>query len=158
MRVRPLDDEFVQMSVMQIAARASATLPQTSTSTLFTISGGAIRVLGIYGEVTVVLPAGANNAKLTFDPLGAGSSIDLCATLDIAGKAVGTIFSIVGVLATAMKGVSIWCVVPANDIPAPGLRLGPGNILFDCDANKSGQVKWTLLYQKVEPNATVLVQ
>jgi hypothetical protein len=141
--------------VMNIIERPTSNLPQTTTQGLFRITGGKICVHGIFGEVTTAIQNQANNTKLTFDPSGTGSSIDLCAVLSIANKAVGIILSIVGVLATAMKGTSIWCVVPADNIAAPGLVLGPGDILLDCAASNTGQVKWTLNYTPVDVGATV---
>lgn len=141
----------------QLLERPTSALPQTTTQGLFRITGGKILVQGIYGEVTTVIQTQANNTKLTFDPSGAGSSIDLCAVLSITAKAVGIIFSIVGVLATAMKGTSIWCVVPADNIAAPGLLLGPGDILLDCAASNTGNVKWTLTYVIVDAGANVTI-
>lgn len=141
----------------QILERATASLPQTATGGLFRITGGKILVKGIYGEVTTVIQTQANNTKLTFDPSGAGTSIDLCSVLNISAKAVGIILSIVGVLATAMKATSIWCVVPADNIAAPGLVLGPGDILLDCAASNTGSVKWTLVYENIDAGANVAV-
>lgn len=139
----------------RICERATADLPQTAAGGLFRITSGKIRVISIVGEVTTVIQTQANNTKLTFDPAGTGSSIDLCAVLSITAKAVGTLFTIVGVLATAMKGTSIWCAVPADNIPAPGLVLGPGDILLDCAASNTGKVKWTLVYELIDEAAEV---
>lgn len=156
MRLRPMDDEAIQLSELQIVQRATAVLPQSTDVALFRISGGAIRVHGLYGEVTTAIASGTNNAKLKHNPLGTGSDVDLCATLDIVSDAVGTVYSITGTLATAMKSTSLWLVAPADDIPAQGLTLFPGDIELDCDASKTGNVRWTLIYRKLEPNATVI--
>lgn len=138
--------------------RATKVLPQTAAEALFTIAGGKIKLKGIYGEVTTVIQTQANNTKLTFDPTVAGpSSTDMCAVLDITAKAVGSIFSIVGVVATAMKVTAGLIVVPANDIPEPGITLGPGSILLDCAASNTGSVKWTIEYELLDGNATVVV-
>lgn len=141
----------------RILERATAALPQTTAGALFRITGGKILVKGIYGEVTTVIQTQANNTKIIFNPSGTGSSIDLCAVLDISAKAVGIILSIVGVLATAMKATSIWCVVPADNIAAPGLVLGPGDIELSCAASNTGNVKWTLVYEAVDAGANVAV-
>ena len=86
-----------------------------------------------------------------------GADVDLCAVLDIANDAVGQIYSIVGVLATAMKSTTLWVVAPADDIPAQGLTLGPGDIELDCAASNTGQVKWTLVYELIDTGANVAV-
>jgi hypothetical protein len=141
--------------VPRITERATAALPQTTDGALFRITGGKIRVLGIYGEVTTAIQNQANNTKLKLNPSGAGSDLDLCAALDIANDAVGTIYSITGTLATAMKSTSLWAVAPADDIAAPGLVLGPGDIELDCAASNTGSVKWTLLWVPVDAGANV---
>lgn len=141
----------------QIAERPAANLPQTADVALFRITGGKVRVLGIYGEVTTAIQNQANNTKIKFNPAGVGADVDLCAVLDIANDAVGQIYSIVGVLATAMKSTTLWVVAPADDIPAQGLTLGPGDIELDCAASNTGQVKWTLVYELIDTGANVAV-
>lgn len=135
--------------------RATANLPQSTNHALFTITGGKVRILSIVGEVTTVIQTQANATKLTYDPSGAGSSIDLCATLDITAKAVGAFFTIVGVLATALKATSVWLAVPADCIPSPGIILGPGSILLDCAASNTGQIKWSVIYDPIDNGAVV---
>jgi hypothetical protein len=137
--------------------RPTANLPQTADVALFRITGGKIRVLSLIGEVTTVIQTQANNTKLKHNPVGVGSDVDLCAVLDITADAVGTYYSIVGVLATAMKSTSLWLVVPADNIAAAGLILGPGDIELDCAASNTGQVKWTLVYELMEAGANVAV-
>lgn len=137
--------------------RPTAALPQTTDGALFRITGGKIRVLSIIGEVTTVIQTQANATKLKHNPSGTGSDVDLCATLDITADAVGTLYSIVGVLATAMKSTTLWAVVPADNIPMPGLILGPGDIELDCAASNTGSVKWTLVYEAVDAGANVAV-
>lgn len=137
--------------VLRIAERAAALLPQTAAGTLFNITGGKVLITAIYGEVVVVLPATANATKLQFVSTSPGSTTDLCATLDITGKAVGTVFSIVGVLATALKATTNNMVVPADNIPAPGLVLGPGAIKVNCGGSMvTGTVKWTVNYLPID--------
>jgi hypothetical protein len=142
----------------QILERVTKLIPQTADEALFRITGGKIRVLQIYGEVTTAIGAVANATKLKHNPSGTGSDVDLCATLDINADAVGQVYSIVGVLATAMKSTTLWLVVPADSIPAPGLVLGPGDIEIDCAGSSvTGKVKWTLVYELVDPGANVAV-
>ncbi len=145
--------EFVGV---QVVTRATAALPQSTQSALFTISGGAIQLLSIIGEVTTVIQNQANDTQLVFNPTGTGSDLDLCADLDIANDAVGTVYSITGTLADALKSTSLWAVAPADNIPWPGLILAPGTIELDCAASNTGSVKWTLLYKKLESASAVV--
>lgn len=142
-------------SVRKIVERATAALPQTADGALFTITGGKIRVVGIYGEVTTVIQTQANATKLKHNPSGVGSDVDLCATLDITGDAVRTIYSITGTLATAMKSTTLGVVVPADNIAYPGIVLDEGDIELDCAASNTGSVAWTLEYEVVDAGATV---
>lgn len=133
--------------------RATAALPQTSTSTLFTVSGGRILVTGIWGEVTTVIQTQADNTKLTFDPTDAGATQDLCAVLDITADAVGTIYSITGTPATAMQD-ALNFLPPSKGLANP-ILLKPGAILLDCAASNSGSVKWSITYIAVDTGASV---
>lgn len=141
--------------VPQIVERATAALPQTADGALFRITGGKVRVLGIYGEVTTAIQNQANDTKLKHNPSGTGSDVDLCAALNIANDAVGQIYSITGTLATAMKSTTLWLVAPADDIAGPGLVLAPGDIELDCAASNTGSVKWTLIYVPIDSAGVV---
>lgn len=131
--------------------RATALPPQGTTASIFRISGGKVRLTGIFGEVTTAIGAVANATKLIHDPSGAGANVDLCATVDINAFAVGKVLSIVGVLATAMKATTLWLVVPADNIPWPGLILAPGDIVLSCAGSSvTGSIKWTVNYEPVD--------
>ncbi|HJV15623.1 MAG TPA: hypothetical protein VJ625_17185 [Propionibacteriaceae bacterium] len=135
-------------------SRATATLPQTTTSTLFTISTGRVLVTAIVGEVTTVIQTQADNTKLTFDPTAAGATQDLCAVLDITADAVGTMYSITGTPATALQDALNF--LPSNKVLAQPLILKPGSILLDCAASNTGSVKWDLWYVPLDDGASVV--
>ena|SRR3990167_4126693 len=142
----------------KILERPTAAIPQTADGALFRITGGKIRVLGIHGEVTTAIGAVANATKLKHNPAGVGADVDLCATLDINADAVGQVYSITGTLATAMKSTSLWLIAPADDIAAPGLTLGIGDIEIDCAGSSvTGSVKWTLVYENIDAGANVAI-
>lgn len=142
--------------IRNITERAAALPPQTADGALFRITGGKVRILSIIGEVTTLIGAVANATKLKHNPAGTGADVDLCATLDINADAVGTYYSIVGVLATAMKSTTLWLVVPADAIPAPGLVLGTGDIELDCAGSSgTGAIKWTVEWVPVDAGANL---
>lgn len=134
--------------------RATAALPQTATSTLFTISGGKVLITSLVGEVTTVIQTQADNTKLTFDPTDAGATQDLCAVLDITADAVGTMYSLTGTVATAMQDALNF--LPSNKVLAQPLVLKPGAILLDCAASNTGSVKWDLCYIPLDNGASVV--
>jgi hypothetical protein len=143
-------------TVKQIAERITANLPQTAQATIFRVSGGKVRIKSITGEVTTVIQTQANNTKLVFSSTSPGSDTDLCGVLSTTAKAVGSLFSITGTLATAMKVTTNNMVVPADDLAAPGLVLGPGDIKLDCAASNTGKVKWTCEWEPVDANAMLI--
>lgn len=134
--------------------RATADLPKTTTSPLFTISGGRILLMGIFGEVTTVIQTQSNNTKLVFDPTDTGANQDLCANLDITADAVGTIYSITGTPATAMQDSLNY--VPSSKMMAQPILLKPGAIALTCAASNSGSVKWDMFYIPVDDGAAVV--
>jgi hypothetical protein len=134
-------------------SRATAALPQTTASALFTVSGGKVLITGLVGEVTTVIQTQADNTKLTFDPTDAGATQDLCAVLDITADAVGTMYSITGTPGTAMQDALNF--LPSNKVLAQPLVLKPGSILLDCAASNTGSVKWELTYIPLDNGASV---
>jgi len=130
--------------------RSAANLPQSTQSALFTVSGKVL-VCDIVGEVTNVVQAGANNMKLVSNPT-VGADVDLCATVDIAAAAVGSMFNISGTLSDAMvKTVSGAFVSQASPIV-----VSDGTIDLSCDASKTGKIKWVLFYLPLASGATIV--
>lgn len=137
-----------------LISRATASLPATTTSTLFTIATGRVLITSILGEVTTVIQTQANNTKLQFDPTDTGATQDLCAVLDISADAVGTMYSITGTPATAMGDALNF--MSADKMLARPLVLKPGGILLSCAATNTGSVKWGLTYIPLDSGATVV--
>lgn len=130
--------------------RPPATLPQTAQAALFTVSGGRIAVLGLVGEVTVVIQTQANNTKIVSNPT-TGTDVDLCAVLNITAKEVGALFGITGTFADALVGANAGTTVLC-DRP---VVVPIGTIDLNCAASNTGSVKWRLLWLPIDANATV---
>lgn len=141
---------FTRLALGFQVNRATATLPQTTAHALFTIVGGRIKVTQIIGEVTTVIQTQANNTKLTANPT-TGTSVDMCAALDITADEVGCLYGITGTPANALVGTNAG-LTPAM---ACGQILNVGTIDLDCAANNTGSVKWTLFYQPIDRGAYV---
>jgi hypothetical protein len=135
---------FQRVTVVQsglVLPRSPKAIPQAGVSPLYTISGGRVRVLSLFGEVTTLIAGGANNAKVQYKPTGQ-TAIDLCAVADINAQAVGQVASVIGPAATplavgwgAQSGTTDWL-------------LGPGTIDLNCvNAAGTGAYKWTLVYE-----------
>lgn len=142
---------FQRVTVVQtglVLPRGSKTIPQNGVSSLYTISGGPIRILYLFGQVTTVIAGGANNTKLQFKPTGQ-TAVDLCAVADINAQAVGQFASLVGPAATALA--LGWGVIAGSS----DWLLGPGTIDLNCvQAAGTGAYKWTLGYESY-PGAAV---
>lgn len=131
--------------------RATATLPQTTQSALFTVTGGRIAVLGIVGEVTTAIQNQANNTKIVANPT-TGTDVDMCAVLNIAAKEVGTLFGITGTFGDALVGANAGATV-LQDRP---IVVPIGTIDLSCSAGNTGAVKWKLLWLPIDAAATVV--
>lgn len=131
-------------------SRDSATLPQGTAGALFNVSGGRVIVTGIVGEVTTQIQNQANNTKLVGNP-DTGTSVDLCAVLDIANDEVGALYGITGSFSDAMVGANAGATVwPTNPVVVPA-----GSVDLDCAASNSGEVKWALTYVPLDDGASV---
>jgi hypothetical protein len=131
--------------------RATAALPQTTNSAIFTIAGGRVFVPLIIGEVTTIIQNQANNTKLIGVP-SAGSNVDLCAVVDIANLEVGGKLVPVGVLATALGKTNAGAAAG----PSAGLIVTTGTINLSCAASNTGSIKWSLFYVPIDDGANVV--
>jgi len=131
--------------------RAAAVLPQTTAHALFTITGGNVEILGVAGEVTIVIGAVANATKLTYNPTAAGASTDLCTANNIISDAVGTMYSMTGDTTQQLRD-GIFLV---QELAQP-LIMGPGTIDLDCGGSTTGEVQWHIVYRKLEPAASLI--
>lgn len=135
-----------------LVSKAAADLPASTTGALFTVAGGRVLVSLILGEVTTVIQTQANATKLQFDPTDAGATQDLSGTLDITADAVGTVYHISGTPSDAMRDNLNF---GRGGLMAAPLILKPGQILLNCAATNTGQVKWDLVYKPLDAGATV---
>lgn len=129
--------------------RATAALPQTTQSALFTVTG-RIELVSIIGEITTVVQTQANNTKIVSNPT-VGADVDLCANLDITAAAVGSQFHITGTLATAMVKTASGAFVKQ----ASPVIVTAGTIDLACAASNTGSVKWMIIYKSIDPGARV---
>lgn len=133
-----------------VTLRASATLPATTATPYFTVTG-RIKLLDIVGEVTTVVQTQANNTKLIANPT-VGADVDLCAVNDITADAVGTIYTITGTLANAMVATTSGAGVSQ----AAPLIVAAGSIDLSCAATNTGATKWLVRWIPIDPGALVI--
>jgi len=133
-----------------VTSRASATLPATTATPYFIVTG-KVRIIDIIGEVTSVVQTQACNTKLIANPT-VGADVDMCGVLSITAAEVGSIFTITGTLANAMvKTVSGVGVAQA----AP-LIVSAGTINLSTAATNTGATKWTVRWEPIDQGAAVI--
>ena len=133
--------------------RAAATLPQTATHNLFTVSGGQVLITGLIGTVaTTAIQNSDPVAKLTSTP-SVGSAVDIASTVDLTSLEIGGHVVCEGDGTALVKsnagaaymsaGVGFW-VCPS------------GTIDLTTGASKTGSMKWDLFFIPLDEGATVV--
>lgn len=143
-----LPDGLTELRFGKRVTRASAVMA-ASPETLFTVAGGQALVTSIVGGVTVQIQGQATTWKLQHDPTGAQAAADMCATVDLNAKAVGTILSITGLPADAALAAAV-----ATHMTRP-LVVQPGIITGVYGAVSTGELKYQLRYFPLESGATI---
>jgi hypothetical protein len=143
-------DQLRTILLGQKVDRATAALPQTAAGTLFTVTGGRILLTGIVGEVSTVIQTQANNTKIQSVP-AVGTTVDLCAVLDITADEVGCLYGITGLFSDALVGAN----AGAGVLQHRSIVVPVGAIKLNCAASNTGSVKWSLTYIPLDNGASV---
>ena len=133
--------------------RATATLPQTATGSIFTVSGGRIILTGIIGQVTTALGATATSMNLVHTPT-VGTVADITGPAVVTSDEVGTLYGISGLITDSFSN-NLPPTSALASLPARPLLLAVGNIGLKTDANDTGSVKWHLTYWPFDVGASV---
>lgn len=144
------DTQGLRKAVLGVKVdRADASLPQTTAEALFNVTGKCL-ITGLVGEVGTVIQNQANNTKITANPT-TGSSVDICAVLDIANDEAGTLYSITGTLTDALAGTAAGAVAAQ----ANGVVVNTGTLDLDCAASNTGTIAWSIFYVPLEAGAVI---
>lgn len=140
--------------------KAAFTLPATTSTAMFTVSGGRVIITSLVGEVTTAVQAQACNLNVTIDPDGAGAAADLVAATEINGDAVGTFYTVSGVQADLLGSQTTGGTqVPTHALARVGVGGGfmvpEGSILLKTSATNTGATSWTLTYIPLDNGASV---
>jgi hypothetical protein len=129
------------------------TVSSITTQTLFTVSGGAVRILSIVGHITTAIQASGNNTKLVHTSTG-GAAVDLCTVLDVTGSAIRKLLTITGITANAMALSAAEGVV-VNAVATAPIIVTPGVLSLNCAATTTGVVDWYIEYEPLAVGATI---
>lgn len=131
--------------------KATATLPASTTGSLFTVTGGRVMVTSIVGRVTTSIQAQANAIKLVATPSGSGAVNDLSGTVESNGLAAGGLLSITGLAGDAMvKSTGGGVSTLRNPV-----IVAAGAIGLNTAATNTGSVEWSLTYIPLDDGASV---
>jgi len=131
--------------------KTSATLPASGNQTIFTVSGGRVLMNLLFGEVTTIIQAQANNLKVTSVPT-TGTAVDLAANLDVNAKEAGCLLLVEGD-GTALVGANAGAAL--NAIGAGQMIIPAGIIRITTSATNTGATKWTCYYVPLDEGASV---
>lgn len=148
-------------------SRATATIPQSTSETIFTVSGGRVAITSVVGEVTTVIGSTSVNFNLTYTPSG-GSAADLVAATSCTSDAVGTLYSLTSGVATDLLSIqSVSAIggtpVAASEVPNVTyahllwrpIIVRAGDMKFKTSASTTGAVKWDITYIPFDNGASV---
>jgi len=129
--------------------------PTAATVDLFTVAGN-VKVLELFGRVTTAMDATATTIKPVFDATVTAAVADLGAAATVTSDALGTLYSIVGVAATATTEVAATYLLPASKLPAEGIILPAGKIQMTGSAINAGVIQWTVAYVPMSAGASIV--
>lgn len=127
--------------------RAAAVLPATGNQTVFNIVGRVL-VTTMIGEVTTVMSATVTNLKATAVSTVGSIATDLTANAAVTSLAVGNLYGISGIAATAANIGS--AVQQSNE-----LVIQPGVIRITTDATNTGAMTWSITYVPLDDGAAI---
>ncbi len=142
-----------------LVEKATFTLPASTSTAMFTVSGGRVIITSFIGEVTTVVQAQACNLNVTIDPTGAGAAADLAAATEINADAVGTFYTVNGVQADLLGSQTDGGTqVPTHALARIGrpFMVPAGSILLKTSATNTGATKWALTYIPLDNGASVV--
>lgn len=136
--------------------KAAQTLPQTTTLTLFTVTGGRCLITSLVGTVSTVIGAGAVTMSLGVAPTGgtANTAGIAALTTTLANKEVGTHFWLPPIVGSALLfGTNAG--TPAQIVPG-ALVVNTGTVTWTtAAASTTGAVSWELTYVPIDTGAAI---
>ncbi len=140
--------------------RATTVLPQNTTTNIFQVTGGKVRIRAMVGTVTTIIASSDPVMKITskaYDAAGAavGTAVDVASTVDTTSLEVGGMVFVEGDGTALVKSNAGAAFIGANS----GCWIAPqGHIQWITTASKTGNMQWDLFYQPLEETARVVAE
>lgn len=132
--------------------RADKALPASTNEALFTVSGGRVIVHRLLGEVGTAIQNQVNLTSITTTPT-AGTAGTVASNLDIANDEAGTLYFPEGD-GTALVGVNAGTGFTAGNVQSFIVPIG--TIRLACSATNTGSIKWSIWWEPLDNNATLV--
>jgi hypothetical protein len=158
---------YSQQSLLEIAAglkvsKAANVSPLvTGGVNLFTISGGRVLLVALYGQVTTIIQAQATTVKFTSTPT-TGTALDLStAGTDLTGKEAGAHLTLAsssasGLIQDESAGTDVVVAVAGYvNLPVQRTLIPPGIISVTYGAASTGAIEYDLIYVPYDAAAVV---
>lgn len=138
--------------VDQVVQGVIKALPASTTATIFTVSGGPVLILDLFGEVTTVFASGANNFKYSITDTASSTTTDISANADVASTAVGSFIT----LNTSLGGATLITAGGTGIANNAQVRAPIGSIKVTTSATKTGNLRYQIRYRPLAPGAKVI--
>lgn len=131
--------------------RATAVLPATTQSAIFTVAGGRVLVTSLVGEVTVIMGATVTTLKITANPT-VGTDVDLTTATAVTSKEVGSLISLPPISGGAL---TVNSAGGTNQLPNSAYLIPVGTIDLVTSATDTGSIKWSITYLPLDDGASI---
>lgn len=150
----------VRTIALGIAVQGQAkTVPQNATQTVFTVTGGRLYIVALYGVVTTIIGGTTPAAKYIATPT-TGSANDMCTALTITTDEVGMMWQLPSAVGSALIGAASTGKsgsVSGNTGGKCGQIVAPGTIGFNVSAaDATGAVQHTIVYVPLDVGTQVV--
>lgn len=141
--------EGSRATLLGVVTERAAALPPASgaSADLFSIDGGEILLVGLYGKVTVAIPNDSIDFDIDFDPDTGGADVALASLLAVDNHAVGIVYSLNTTIGGALVGTADRAL--NGKLVAPVL-LTPGDIRLDVAGGgaigTTARVSWSMAW------------
>lgn len=144
------------LRVGRLVTKTGLTLPQTATSTLFTITGGRVLVTSLVGTVSTVI-GGAVTVALGVTPsvTGTPANTAIGSAGTITSFPVGSQIVPAATMGTAVSVLALTAAVPAVISQSSWMLINSGAITWTTAANQTGAMSWALTYVMYDEGASV---
>lgn len=130
-------------------ARATSTLPATTSLTIFNVTGGNVLLTSLVGTVTTAIQGQATTITINHT-VGATTTALSTSAGDLNAAVVGSVASLTGI---TIGGSPV--NVGAAGASVCQFVLGAGALKYTTGATSTGSIRWTLTYVPIDDGAAV---